>query len=253
MALNDILSIEHEVKPYFGISADTPGNREAEKTLEMIRRWTESQARKFVGHVIRQETISNEYQRRDDITVYAPGEEVEIVGDVVYVTRDGGCNDGHILQLDNGFVRSVSDLREDLAAVFGQGGSDFGSSTALTVGTDFYIELDAAGISKSGRLIRKLGNWSSRPGTIRITYVAGLTADELNDEYSFVKLALLEDMQVKFNSMLSQRSSGGGPVKKEVYHGDYTIEYAVSSMSQSLMSLSPGAQAKLQPIKRILL
>jgi hypothetical protein len=253
MALVEILSFEREVKPFFGISADTSANREAGEMLAMIQRWTENQARKFVGHVISQNTISNEYQRRDDISVYAPAEEVEVVGDTVYLTRDGGCNDGHVLQLDNGFVRSVTSLHEDPAALFGQGGSDFGAATELTAGTDFYIELDAAGISKSGRLIRNRGHWSSKPGTIRITYVAGLTATELNDEYSFVKLALLEDMQVKFNSMRSQRSAGGGPVKKETYHGDYSVEYAVSSSSQSLMSLSPGAQGKLHPIKRILL
>lgn len=251
MALVPILDIENEVKPFFAVACCDADQR----VLNMLRGYTESQARAFVGHCISQNTITHEYQRRDDIGVAsdADAQVAEIVGDTVYMSRPAACDHGHILQLDNGFVRSISELREDPAAVFGQGGSDFGASTVLTAGTNYFLELDRAGLSRSGRVHRRNGNWSSAPGTIRITYVAGLTKAELADEWSYVKLALLEDMQTKFQTLRSKRSGGGGPLKKESYAGDVTYEYAVDMASRSISELSEGAKSKLQPLRRMAL
>lgn len=251
MALAPILDIENEVKPWFAVACCDADVR----VLSMLRQFTESQARAFVGHCISQNTISNEYQRREDIGcgVERSADVVDIVGDVVYVGGGGISNDGHILQLDNGFVRSITEVREDPAARFGQGASDFAASTALTAGTNYFLELDRSGLSRSGRIHRVNGAWSSAPGTIRITYVAGLTKAELADEFAYVKQALLEDMQGKFMAMRSQRSAGGGPVKKESYVGDYTVEYDTMRSSAAMRDLSEGTKAKLQPIRRIAL
>lgn len=251
--LTEILSMEYDIEPFFGKGCCTDA---ADRLLlGKLRQWTESAARKYVGHVIAQETITAEYQRREDIGSYF-SEPIgfEVSGDQVYASRGDGCY-GEYLQLDNGFLRTSTTpvVYEDPTANFGTGGSDFASGTQLTYGTDFYPELDASGISKSGRLIRNSGSWSSKPGTIRITYVSGLTAAELADEYSFVKLALLQDMQVKFQTIKSQQTAGGGPLKREIYHGDYTAEFAVMSGSTALHILTPAAMQMLQPIRRIAL
>ncbi len=248
MSLPPILDFDMEIKPYFGAVAEAES-----QLLAMMQQWTESQARQFVGHVITRGTITNEFQRRDDIGGGGyGGVPVNVGGSVVYAGGYAGTGPvgGHFLQLDNGFVRSVSDCREDMSALFGQGASDFSAGTALTVGTDFFLELDSTGLSKSGRLIRNGRDWSSKPGTIRITYIAGLSPAELDDAYSFVKQALLEDIQAKFNSVMSQRG-GKGAVKKENWVGDYSVEYEAGSGSRSQFGLSQGTREKLSPIKRI--
>lgn len=251
MPLASILDIENEVKPWFAVACcDADG-----AVLRMLRQFTESQARAFVGHCISQNTITHEYQRREDIGcgIERSADVIDITGDTVYVGGGAISNEGHILQLDNGFVRSITEVREDPAARFGQGSSDFGASTVLTAGTNYFLELDRSGLSRAGRVHRVNGAWSSAPGTIRITYVAGFTKAELADEFAYVKQALLEDMQAKFMALRSQRSAGGGPVKKESYVGDYTVEYDTGRASAAMSELSDGTKAKLQPIRRIAL
>jgi hypothetical protein len=243
-----ILDMNDDILPFLGIDCSSAEM----KLLFNLRKWVESQARSFVGHSITQATITNEYQRRGDIG--SRGDHVfnPLEGDRAWY--DISANSfGEYLLLDNGFVRSVTEVREDHGARFGQGASDFPSGSVLTSGEDYFLELESTGMGKGGRLIRRNRDWSSQPGTIRITYVCGFTDAELNGDYSYVKLALLEDLQIKFNVARSQRSSGGGPVKKETWVGDYAVEYAVSSGSQSLFRMSPGAMAKLEPIRRIAL
>lgn len=246
MSFVPILDLHNDVKPFFQLACCDAD----ESVMRFLRKTTESQARAFVGHCISQNTISNEYQRRDDIGWVDDVEFVNVQNGKAYI---GGyaANMGDVLQLDNGFVRSITDLREDYSAKFGTLGTDFPSDSALSSGDDFYLELDRSGLSKSGRVIRFGRAWSTLPGTVRITYVAGLTKAELDDEWAFVKLALLEEMQEKFNCLRSRRTSGGGPVRKEIYAGDYTVEYDTQVASRSVGDLSPETMKKLQPIRRI--
>lgn len=219
--------------------------------LTRLQTWSENQARQYVGHVITTTTITSEYHRADDISGgdgHLSSLEGSRCGAAIWDDRSAHAN---ILQLGNGFVRSVSDVREDMGANFGQGASDFASGTALTSGVDYCLDLDVPGLSKSGRLLRVHRPWSSRPGTIRVTYVAGLTAAELDAEYSFVKLALLEDMQAKFTSVLSQRG-GQGTIKKQAWAGDYSVEFSTNEAG-SLSALSAAAMSRLGPIRRIAL
>lgn len=250
MPLVPILSMSADIKPFFALACCEAD----ERMLRLLRTWTESAARNYVGHCISQNTITSEYQRREQVGPVYGGEPEfrDIVGDTVYMGFDAPSNGGDILQLDNGFVRSISDLREDSAARFGTGASDFAAATALTEGTGFAPEYDKAGLSKSGRIHRINGCWPSSPGTVRITYVAGLTVAELSDEYAFVKQALLEDMQTRFNCMRSQRSAGGGPIKKETYVGDYSVEYDTrAAAAGGTGQLTESARQKLHSIRRL--
>lgn len=250
MASTSILDWDLDIRPYFGVTACD----ENADLLKLAKNFAESYARKFVGHGIIQTTYTNEYQRRFQIGGDVHYEMVQMVGDTVYSGRETSSLDGHILQLDNGFVRSITDLREDANAYFGQGTSDFGASTALTEGTDFNLEMKDDNFSKTGRVIRINRDWSSKPGTVRITYSAGLTSSELSNEYLFVKAALLDDMEERYVGELKRRASreSSGPIKKEVYHGDYTVEYDVSGSVKRLSSdLSQKTKQELQPIRRM--
>lgn len=251
MALATILDLTDDVEVFFGISCCE--DSAASRLLQLVAKWTESQARKWVGHGISQNTYTGEFHRRqrlnsvDDIIGY------EVVGDKVYGEYECPA-DGHILKLDNGFVRSITEVRMDPAGNFGFTSGSFGSSTLLTEGTDYFLELDATGLSKSGHLIRNNASWPSRPGSVKVTYVAGFTAAELNADYSFVKEALLLEMRSKFNAMWSQQgtAAASGVKKKETYHGDYSVEYVVDSAS-STTELLDSTKHALGPIKSLLI
>lgn len=235
MPLAAILDLTDDVEPVFGISCCDNSN--ASRLLQLVAKWTESQARRWVGHGISQNTYTDEYHRRERLEAVDAFGDYEVIGDKVYMTSESPA-DGHILKLDNAYVRSVTDVRVDPAGNFGTTSGSFGSSTALVSGTDYALELDAAGLCKSGHLLRLDAAWPNRPGSIKVTYVAGFSAAELNGDYSFVKEALLLEMRCKFNTLWSQQgaTASAGVKKKETYHGDYSVEYMVESASAGELS-----------------
>lgn len=95
---------------------------------------------------------------------------------------------GDTLQLTHLPIRQVTVLSEDRAANAGKASGAFG--TTLTEGTDFYVDWEVAnlgidgatandGISYSGLIYRIGSQWPVRARTVRVTYYAGYTADEL--------------------------------------------------------------------------
>lgn len=246
-APTSILDFHKDLRPYFGEACD---GDDAELLLRM-RLFVESAARKFVRHGITQQSYT-EFHRKTDI---GPRDDYgvttgvfELIGEKVY-TPSRYNHHGEYLQLDNGFVRSVASVYEDFNAEFGQGSGDFPESTLLTAATDYTIELDESGLSKSGRLIRIQRGWSTKPGTIKVTYTAGFAASELDGEWSHLKLALLEDLAEAFNSARAQKSGGFGTLKKEVVFGDVQREYAVDTKSETTTILSHRTMNLLQPLK----
>jgi hypothetical protein len=251
MALANIVTT-NDIDIFFGVCCGD--NSRDTQLLMRLREWTEMQARRYCRWGIAQATYTDEYHRREDIGTGDFSDVLDVQGDNVYL-RDNPTPDGEILQLDNGYVTSITTLHEDQSAYFGQGGSDFAAATLLTEGTHFVPEYENGTFCKSGRIIRINRNWSSRPGTIKVTYVAGFTAAQLNDEYSFVKEAVLEEMQSKFSRVKQQRSGGGGPLRKVTYHGDVSYEYATASGGRGggMLELSDASKSKLSTIRRLAL
>lgn len=244
--MTDILDKDADLSPYFGIDCNDNSDGEV-MLLWNVQKYVESMAKKHVRHGIIQQTHT-EFQRRYDISRQdITPSNFEVSNGSVYSSWEDSSY-GEYLQLNNGFVRSITNLWEDSNADFGQQSGDFGNSTLLTLGTDYHLELDETGMSRSGRVIRNSRSWSSKPGTIKITYVAGFTAAELNDEYAFVKMALLEEIKMRFNIARAQRSGAYGPVKKETYFGDYQAEYAVDTKTIPRNSLSFQTMSALHPI-----
>lgn len=241
MALSNIVDIPSEVVPVLGSSTSDAA------LVSLVTRWVESAARKFVGHNITQQTYTAEYHRRYDLGSVERGEELYYENGQVGIAVDSPA-DGHRLQLDNGFARSVTSVYVDINARFGMGGSDFGASTLLE-STAYELELDNSSFSKSGVLIRHNYAWPSKPGTIKVAYVAGLSAAELDDEFLFVKQAIVDEIMDNFNDVKSRRHGGGGPLKKVTYAGDVSREFAVSGHRRG--GLSPAARERLAPIKMI--
>lgn len=149
---------------------------------------------------------------------------------------------------------------EDAGAMMGQVAGSFGASTELTRGEDYVVDLDTAGGSMSGHLIRMGGGWSHTEGSIKVIYLAGFTSTELdgtltgaNDYYDAtdVQQAVVVAAMKNYNELKKQQpallSGVGGPITYEKIEG---YEYAIDkNQSRELWGLTKD----LPPLSKKLL
>ena len=131
---------------------------------------------------------------------------------------------------------------EDYDAKFGQATDAFAASTELTLGTEFFIEYEQIGLSKSGTFIRVGGNWPSTYGTVKIVYTAGYSSDELagtggDVDASDIKLAtLITAAHIYKQAVLNGSSGAAGLVSGAITSeslGDYSYSVSGDSAKQS--------------------
>lgn len=97
-----------------------------------------------------------------------------------------------LIQLSRLPVRSVTSVYENLGAwVTGAADGDWPASSLLPA-TAYRLDFSEPGLCKNGRLIRIVGSWPTSPRTVKATYTAGYTAEEIGTTYGQVKLAALE-------------------------------------------------------------
>lgn len=180
----------------------------------------------------------------------------------------------NILQVPEIPLRSVVSLLVDFSSAGGQSANDFGSATALVLGTDYYVQYDApdigqtipyqSGVCWAGHIRRWLGGvWPNRAQTALCIYKAGITPDELDGKTAFpsrrvadIKLAAMQSMVAAFRQFKAwaDRSGGqeAGPIIAERL-ADYSATYAESAVLQAtgLMAGLPfSAQQLLRPFMK---
>lgn len=206
----------------------------------------ENQIRKFVRHGVTQATYTHLLPSSPIIGNESIDTYVEITGGRVSLGR--GRYGADVLQLPQMFVRSITSVYEDVNAKAGQGSNDFPAATLLTAGTEYWLDVDETGLSRSGFLIREAGTWSRRPRTIKVTYVAGLTAAELESDYSDIKDLICEEVQMRFQRAKSMQGTAGagGRIKSESIGGEYSVSYDTGVMTTG-SGLMAETEAKLDP------
>lgn len=162
-----------------------------------------------------------------------------------YVVSGAPSVNGHVLPLRQGLVRSITSVYVDLSSLAGTSGSDFAAATLLD-SAEYYLDVDeidpsSSLISRSGNLIRANANWPTRRRSVKVTYVAGLTAAELDDEYSDIRLAVTTEILDRYNNLTA---GGGGRVKSERL-GDWQVTYELGAVDEG--SLSMRLRTVLQP------
>ncbi len=145
--------------------------------LTMLKTHVENDARRYVRHNITQPATDYiEFHPRTDRTRHG-AEIVELSGNMVSLQQ--ASIGGNIIQLDQIFVRSITQIREDFDGYFGAESSDFPAGSVLTEGTHYYMRVEerinSTDLNKTGHLIRRSGNWPPRAGTVKVTYNAGFT------------------------------------------------------------------------------
>lgn len=219
--------------------------------LEMVWKAVEAEIRRWCGQNIMQpaDAYVDFLPENDRYIPVDPLLQNEVSWNNRYSYNVGGGPgmDGHILPLRQGMVRSITEIRIDTGSAAGTSGDDFPASTILDSST-YFLDVDEKDpsnllISWSGNVIYRGGNWPTRRRSIKVTYVAGLTAAELDDEYSDLRFAVCEEVLDRYTAL---SSDGVGRVKKESL-GDWSVEYAVS---ENEGRLSDSLRDALQPFRK---
>ncbi len=106
-------------------------------------------------------------------------------------------------------VISVTEIREDSWARAGQTDDAFPTSSILTSGRGYWIDLDSDGFCRSGFIYRDCG-WNMWGKSIKITYGAGYSANQFMTIASPLKLAVLMTAVVMFRQFILNQKIGSG-------------------------------------------
>jgi len=250
MAIPELCDLS-EVIQSLGLGSDITDKDRALLTSTKIR--VEAAVRRFVGHNIVQPTTP--------YVEYLPArpgngeftEMMDVQGNQL-ITRMA-TQYGDVLQVSQMWLRSVTSIYEDFGAYGGQKSGDFGSSTLLTSGTHYFVNFDrdlsdpelngTQSLAIAGQIIRVGTCWSRVPRTIKVTYVAGLTASELDGAWSDIKDVVVYETSNQFSL---KKSLGGIDadilVKSERIGGEYSVTY--EDRFDLLAGLSEGSKEKLE-------
>lgn len=166
------------------------------------------------------------------------------------IFKEYGGVSGSELQLKHVPLRSAAlDVRVDYNARAGTASGSFASATQQVEGSDFWpnyngIDSDGNSYSLDG-ILRAQGSWPTSPGSIKITYTAGYSANELQGIDNLVNAAAIWDATLEEavhrarEAILKKKSATigytAGP-KIEERLGDYS--YRISdSLSKELFGV----------------
>lgn len=155
-------------------------------------------------------------------------------------------------------IRSISSLRIDYDGRSGAKSGAFAASTEKTQGTDYWPNYDRNDddgnkICMDG-ILRSVGLWPLEPGSVRVTYVAGYTTDELHGQKGIIDASPILDTIIQEATrrarrafVLKKSTTGfdGGPVITE-HMGDYTKTVDQSQMKQLVGTDSHLLQESIQ-------
>jgi hypothetical protein len=225
--------------------------------LTMLNGTVDRSIKKFVGCNLEFATYTHYLPQKSRIPDRDPLiDYFDVSGGRLVAASISGIAEYAQLQLPEIPVRSVIEIREDIGAYGGQAAQDFPDTTILTPGVSYYVDFDEidgndangnfTGIAKSGLVRRIIAYWSGRERSIKVTYTAGYTPDELNLDVvngvsgiaGDIKMAALVAIQ---RSFANAGDDVNGLVQSERL-GDYSISYAAQAGRLPLES-----QRLLQP------
>jgi hypothetical protein len=216
-----------------GISVPTAG----QTVLTMIQPMIESAISKFLGWKVQAVTSVTEWHPRKGDRGYTQSDffSWDVVGGLA-VPRQYNRADLSIIQLAQIPVRSITSVYQNTGAWAASDANgttpNFPLSTLLS-GAEYRLDMTTSGISWTGHLIRNFGNWAANPRCVQVTYTAGLTSDELSDEYSAIKYVVLTEVADAYRDAMARANAAqqGGPIQS-VSIEDFSTSIAVNKAAQ---------------------
>lgn len=227
----------------------------------MVCPMADAAVKQFCGVSLEQNTYTG-FLPHQDYFYTQNGDFVDVVNNRVALY---GFSDTRDVFVPETPLRSVTAIYADLSALAGDGPADFGPSTQLVEGTDFYPDWDAPGICMSGIIKRWINVWPARGRSIKITFVAGYTADEfagttpVNFRPSPVGIksaAILTAVQHISTALAFTSGNGiggqGGIVQERLGDAAFTYSDAAARLLSMQLEVPPMAQRMLQPWVRMM-
>lgn len=166
-----------EARTYLGLAASTIGDTDLGLINDCLLA-AHASVRKHLRYDPEQQTRTEFYPRGVERSASGGEGTWDSRGGQAFFEPASGGGEADVLVLAHIPVRSITSLYEDSDARFGTAASAFPASTLLTQGTDYWPEFDSASFCMSG-IIRRNTAWPTSPGSVKVTYVAGWSADEL--------------------------------------------------------------------------
>lgn len=168
----------------------------------------------------------------------------------------GGYASGWCLYLSNLPVRSVTSVFVNQAAWLATSGAAEGDwpESSLWPASAYRVDWQSPGVCNSGFLITERG-WPLAPRSVRVTYNAGWSPEELDDEASDFKLGVLQGVQKVFNEVRAHAAAvgtaGTGAIASEALDGQ-SFAYAGALQNAGLqVGLPPVVLKLLEPRVRL--
>jgi hypothetical protein len=189
----------------------------------------EREVKKVIGYNPEQATYTEFYPER---TINSTRDDDggfglwDVVGNRATRLERGGFERTEFI-LKNLPVRSVTSIYENLNAwTTGVANGDFPSNTLLAA-SQYYLDQSEAGISRTGKLVRSYGIWTSAPRTVKVTYVAGWTAAEMIVQMPEVQLAIKIAVSRVYLDLLAryQILLADGRIEQSTSITDFSIGY----------------------------
>jgi hypothetical protein len=201
-----ICDLDAEILPSMGKGPDDP----ASGLIGVLHTHAEQLVKDFVGSKIEQSTYT------EILPPHSPGatpNDLAAESPALFFPAPGA------LQLRHTPVRSVTSVHET-----GTPGGGGWPDTYLLNPADYWLDAEEEGLCRSGLLYRLWGGWLTIPRNIRVVYVGGWTADELEGEAQAIKLAVKQTAVKLFREVEAyfDNASGGagvGPLTGEAIMG----------------------------------
>lgn len=151
-------------------------------------------------------------------------------------------------------VSSIATVHVDDSAYFGFASGAFGSSTLLTAGVDYALDVQTSGFSRSGILYRIGGRWPAQPvrdgselvggemagfGNVRVTYTAGYSTTPADLKLAGILLARI--------IMLTSANGGKMVTSESLEYYSYTLSGSEDAKND-LHSVAAIVNAYREPV-----
>ena len=245
MAISTLVSVD-DMKAYLGLTSPTA---QQNIVVSMIVKGRMGLFVNYLGYNPIQSTyteiLPDTYNRVLRDPIIAPYESVgggKIAPSRLYTQPN------RVLQVANLPLRSVTSIYENPAAFDGgTAGGDWPEDTKLDP-IEYYIDEKDPGFSETGFIVRNNSAWQLSPRTIKVTYVAGRTTEEIPEDMLY---AFYVDCQISYHEAMMHfpKAQGGIGIMKsqrlETWGEEYDTKSATDLYGFKSTNITPRAKVIL--------